>query len=77
MPASARSLQAETSVLPGLQAAVDSICQCTDIQHEKRTSLSDNSNKVCRSLLCVILNILCASKHSLLLLIIYFSHLDP
>lgn len=44
--AASRSIQADNSVLPGLQAAVDSICQCTDVQHEKRTSLSDNANKV-------------------------------
>ncbi|XP_034243253.1 integrator complex subunit 13 [Thrips palmi] len=44
-PAS-RSVQSESSIFPGLQAAVDAICQCTDVQHEKRTSLSDNSNKI-------------------------------
>ncbi|KAJ1527268.1 hypothetical protein ONE63_008791 [Megalurothrips usitatus] len=41
-----RPLHTENSVLPGLQAAVEAICQCTDIQHEKRTSLSENSSKI-------------------------------
>ena len=41
-----RPVHAENSVVPGLQAAVDSICQCTDAQHEKRTSLSENACKV-------------------------------
>ncbi|KAK3927823.1 Integrator complex subunit 13 [Frankliniella fusca] len=41
-----RPVHAENSVVPGLQAAVDSICQCTDIQHELRTSLSENASKI-------------------------------
>lgn len=49
-----RPLHAENSVVPGLQAAVDSICQCTDVQHEKRTSLCENASKVCSPLEIVI-----------------------
>lgn len=36
----------ECDMLHGLTAAVEALCQCSDIQHEKRTSLTENASKV-------------------------------
>uniref|UniRef100_A0A1B6E3M0 Protein asunder n=1 Tax=Clastoptera arizonana TaxID=38151 RepID=A0A1B6E3M0_9HEMI len=33
-------------VLHGLQAAIQALCECSEIQHEKRTSLTENASKV-------------------------------
>ncbi|XP_021942425.1 integrator complex subunit 13 [Zootermopsis nevadensis] len=38
--------QGEFSVIHGLRAAIEALCQCSDIQHEKRTSLTENASKV-------------------------------
>ena len=43
----ARSHQhGEFSVIHGLRAAIEAMCECCDIQHEKRTSLTENASKV-------------------------------
>ncbi|KAK7791139.1 hypothetical protein R5R35_008573 [Gryllus longicercus] len=34
------------SVIHGLRAAIEALCECSDIQHEKRTSLTENASKV-------------------------------
>ncbi|XP_067005388.1 integrator complex subunit 13 [Anabrus simplex] len=36
----------EYSVILGLRAAIEALCECSDIQHEKRTSLTENASKV-------------------------------
>ncbi|XP_046991283.1 integrator complex subunit 13 isoform X2 [Schistocerca americana] len=36
----------EYSVIHGLRAAIEALCECSDIQHEKRTSLTENAAKV-------------------------------
>jgi hypothetical protein len=38
--------QGEFSVIHGLRAAIEALCECSDIQHEKRTSLTENASKV-------------------------------
>jgi DNA/RNA-binding domain of Phe-tRNA-synthetase-like protein len=38
--------QGEFSVIHGLRAAIEAMCECSDIQHEKRTSLTENASKV-------------------------------
>ena len=37
---------ADYSVIHGLRAAIEALCECSDIQHEKRTSLTENASKV-------------------------------
>ena len=34
------------SVIHGLEAAVQAMCECSEIQHEKRTTLTENATKV-------------------------------
>nr|CAD7600293.1 unnamed protein product [Timema genevievae] len=41
-----RPQQEDFSVIHGLKAAAEAHCECTDIQHEKRTSLTENASKV-------------------------------
>nr|CAD7403948.1 unnamed protein product [Timema cristinae] len=41
-----RPQQEDFSVIHGLKAAAEAHCECTDIQHEKRTSLTENAIKV-------------------------------
>ncbi|PSN48070.1 hypothetical protein C0J52_03451 [Blattella germanica] len=36
----------EYSVIHGLRAAIEALCECSEIQHEKRTSLTENASKV-------------------------------
>lgn len=36
----------EFSVIHGLRAAIEALCECSDIQHEKRTSLTENATKI-------------------------------
>ena len=38
--------QGEFSVIHGLRAAIEAMCECSDVQHEKRTSLTENASKV-------------------------------
>ena len=38
--------QGEFSVIHGLRAAIEAMCDCSDVQHEKRTSLTENASKV-------------------------------
>ncbi|CAG2064702.1 unnamed protein product, partial [Timema podura] len=40
-----RPQQEDFSVIHGLKAAAEAHCECTDIQHEKRTSLTENASK--------------------------------
>jgi len=51
----ARSRQQEDfSVTHGLRAAILAMCECSDIQHEKRTSLKENASKVLnRCVICI------------------------
>lgn len=36
----------DTNIVHGLSAAVEALCQCSEIQHEKRTSMTENAGKV-------------------------------
>ncbi|GIY08577.1 hypothetical protein CDAR_432931 [Caerostris darwini] len=36
----------DCNVMHGLNAAIEALCECSEIQHEKRTSLTDNAGKV-------------------------------
>ncbi|GAB6029670.1 hypothetical protein CHUAL_005402 [Chamberlinius hualienensis] len=37
---------AECNIMHGLSAAIEALCQCSDIQHEKRTSFTDIASRV-------------------------------
>ncbi|KAJ9581248.1 hypothetical protein L9F63_023574 [Diploptera punctata] len=37
---------ADYSVIHGLRAAIEALCECSEVQHEKRTSLIENASKV-------------------------------
>ena len=36
----------DCNIIHGLNAAIESLCECSEIQHEKRTSLTENAGKV-------------------------------
>ncbi|XP_015924548.1 integrator complex subunit 13 isoform X2 [Parasteatoda tepidariorum] len=36
----------DSSIMHGLNAAIEALCECSEIQHEKRTSLTENAAKV-------------------------------
>lgn len=36
----------ECNVIHGLNAAIQALCECSEIQHEKRTSLTESAGKV-------------------------------
>lgn len=36
----------DCNVIHGLNAAIEALCECSEIQHEKRTSLTESAGKV-------------------------------
>lgn len=38
----------EFSIVHGLRAAIQAMCECSEAQHEKRTALTENATKVNR-----------------------------
>ncbi|KAK9497051.1 hypothetical protein O3M35_004435 [Rhynocoris fuscipes] len=55
LPAAKVPDTAKCSIFPGIRAAVEAMCECSEIQHEKRTSLNENTIQVvnrCR-LICI------------------------
>ncbi|XP_023243853.1 integrator complex subunit 13-like [Centruroides sculpturatus] len=39
-------MKKDCNIHHGLRAAIESLCQCSEVQHEKRTSLTENAGKV-------------------------------
>lgn len=49
VPPPAHQSGIDFSVIHGLRVAIEALTECSEIQHEKRTSLTENANKLVNS----------------------------